>query len=50
LIRLIAKGGDGLEELDIICSTSPPSISYPWYYDVGEVFDAVLQVLQVCND
>jgi hypothetical protein len=21
--------------------------TYPWYYDVGEVFDAVLQVLQV---
>jgi hypothetical protein len=26
------------------------SFSYPWCYDVGEVFDAVPQVLQVCND
>ena len=23
--------------------------SYPWYYNVDEVFDAVLQVLQVCE-
>ena len=23
--------------------------THPWYYDVEEVFDAVLQLLQVCQ-
>jgi len=23
--------------------------THPWYYDVDEVFDAVLQLLQVCK-
>jgi hypothetical protein len=81
LIRLIAKGGKGLEELDVLQYVATGHRAFlgdnhclpmlrtlaledmifgvfpfmatgftsPWYYNVEEVFDAVLQVLQVRN-
>jgi hypothetical protein len=81
LIRLIAKGGKGLEELDVLQHVATGHRAFlgdnhclpmlrtlvledmtfgvfpfmktgftsPWYYNVEEVFDAVLQVLQVRN-
>jgi serine/threonine protein kinase len=81
LIRLITKGGKGLEGLDVLQHIATghraflgdnhclpmlrtlvledmtfgvflfmnTGFSYPWYYDVEEVFNAVLQVLQVPN-
>jgi hypothetical protein len=82
LIRLISKGSDGLEELDVLEYVATghraflgdnhclpmlrtlvvedmrlgvfpfvnPGFSWPWYHNVDEVFDAVLQVLQVRQD
>ena len=79
LIKLIAKGTQGLQDLDVLQNIATghraflgdnhclpmlrtltledmtfavfpymkSGFSYPWYYDVGEVFDADLQVLQV---
>jgi hypothetical protein len=81
LIRLIAKGGDGLEELNILRHIATghqaflgdnhclpmlrtlalddmtfrvfpfiyAGFSWSWYHNVDEVFDVVLQVLQVCQ-
>jgi hypothetical protein len=82
IVRLITKGGDGLEELNILRHVSTghraflgdnhclpmfrtlalddmtfgmflfmyAGFSWPWYHNVDEVFDAVLQVLQVCQN
>ena len=81
LIRLITRGGKGLEELDVLQHVAVghraflgdnhclpmlrtlvledmtfgvfpfmyAGFTVPWYHNVGEVFDAVLQVLQVGN-